>query len=70
MNKKITRKEAIKRAGLTALAASSFLLLSTPARAQASGGRGNPGNDKPVGNAGEDPNGSGNFGSGDKGQSR
>ena len=72
MNKKITRKEAIKKVGLTALAASSFLLLSTPARAQGSGGNpgGNPGNNKDVGNAGENPNGSGNLGSGDKGQSQ
>lgn len=74
MNEKITRKEAIKRVGLTALAASSFLLLSTPARAQSSGGgdnpRGNPGNNKPVGGAGEDPNNSGDFGDGEKGQSQ
>jgi hypothetical protein len=67
---KITRKQAIKKAGVTALAASSLLLLNTQAKAQASGATGNPGNNMPVGNAGENPNGQDNWGSGDQGVSR
>lgn len=35
--KKITRKEAIKKAGITGLAAASLLLLNTQAKASASG---------------------------------
>jgi len=66
---KITRKQAIKKVGVTALAASSLMFLNTPASAQTSAVGGNPGNNKPVGRSGENPNGSG-FGSGDKGQSR
>jgi hypothetical protein len=41
--KKISRKEAIKKVGITALATSSLLLLNTQAKAQASGGKGNNG---------------------------
>jgi hypothetical protein len=67
--KKISRKEAIKKVGVTALAASSLLLLNTQAKAQSSGG-GNPGNDKNVGNAGENPNGNSDWGSGSNGKSK
>lgn len=50
---KITRKQAIKKAGVTALAASSLLLLNTQAKASASGGgpKGNNG----WGNGDQDP---------------
>lgn len=68
MNKKITRKEAIKKVGLTGLAASSLLLLNTQAKAQCSGG-GNPGNDNCNGKSGENPNGKSDWGStGSRGQ--
>ena len=42
---------------------------SDPAPAPATTGPGNPGNDKPVGHAGETPNGEDGWGSGAKGQS-
>jgi len=38
MKEKITRKEAIKKAGVTALATTSLLLLDTKAKACTSGG--------------------------------
>ena len=38
-------------------------------RSGASGGEGNPGNDKAVGKAGENPNGKGGWGTGSKGKS-
>ncbi len=40
MDKKITRKEAIKKAGVTVLATSSLLLLNTKAHACTSGSTG------------------------------
>ena len=41
--KKITRKEAIKKAGISTLATSSFLLLKTNAHASASNSNNEPG---------------------------
>lgn len=62
--KRITRKEAIKKVGITSLAASSLVLLNTKAKASASGqvgktkgnnGWGN-GDQPPPGNSGNNNN--------------
>ena len=58
LGKKITRKQAIKKAGITALASTSLLLLNTPPSAATSGvpqgnnGWGN-GDQNPPGNSGD-----------------
>lgn len=57
--KKITRKQAIKKAGVTALAASSFLLLNTNAQASASHNHASPGGRQQRGSGGSQQGGSG-----------
>lgn len=56
-NEKITRKEAIKKAGVTAMAATSLLLLNTKAEASGSACY-------PDGNTGEKKGGGGHGGHG------